>query len=287
MGAAIGRFANRIAGGRFAIGEAVHRVPANNGANALHGGPQGFDKALWEVVMVESGAEAASVTMRHVSPDGDMGFPGRLEALATYRLGLDRTLSIDFFGTTDRPTLVNLTNHNYWNLAGVGSGRDAMDHILTIHADRYLPVDADAIPTGELAPVEGTPFDFRMGRRIGLSVRDARHLQIGMARGYDHHMVMGDAASDETRLVASAQDPASGRAFDLWSNQPGLQLYSANYFDGTVVGKGGQLLRMGDAFALEPQRFPDAPNHPHFPSARLDPGQSYRNRILYRFRVEG
>ncbi|MES2337026.1 MAG: aldose epimerase family protein [Pseudomonadota bacterium] len=278
MGASVGRVANRIAGGRFAIDGAAYVVPPNDGAHALHGGAAGFDRTLWDVVSVGAG----SVTFRLVSPAGDMGFPGTLTVTATYSLDADDRLTIDYRATTDAATIVNLSHHAYWNLAGGGT---ALDHELTVLADRYTPTDATAIPTGVLAPVAGTPFDFRTPTPIGARIRDARDPQIGFGRGYDHNWIVGDAVTQEPRPVARLVDRASGRGFELRSNQPGLQVYSGNYLDGSRIGKGGQLLRQGDAVALEPQGFPDAANQPAFPSIRLDPGAAYRNVIVYAFGV--
>lgn len=275
-GSTIGRVANRIAGGGFALDGQRYQVPVNLGPNALHGGTAGFDKAVWDVLGVGDGA----VTFGHRSPAGTMGFPGNLDVTATYRLVDDR-LTIDYIAHTDAPTIVNLTNHVYWNLAGRG---DAMGHRLTMPAQHYLATDEHAIPTGELTPVEGTVFDFRLPRIVGDRVRDSRDAQLVMACGYDHNWVFGDAVSPDLRHLATLADPQSGRAFDLWSNQPGMQFYSSNFFNGTQRGKGGALMRQGDAIALEPQLFPDGPNQPGFPSMRLDPGEIYRNRIEYRFR---
>jgi aldose 1-epimerase len=225
----------------------------------------GFDTALWEIVALSSGS-AASVTLRHVSPDGDMGFPGAVTVLATYCLNPDNHLTIDYRATTDRSTVVSVTNHAYWNLAGLRSGRSAMDHQVMIAADRYLPVDCGLIPTGELRSVDDSPFDFRRPYAMGARLGKATEPQLRLARGYDHTWVIGDRVYPEPRLAAVVSDPGSGRGIELWSNQPGLQLYSGH----------------SGAIALEPQMFPDAPNRPNFRSARLEPGQIYRNLILYK-----
>lgn len=285
FGATVGRVANRIAGGHFTFDGKAHATPVNDGPNSLHGGTRGFDKVLWEVVAITSGPQA-SVTLRHVSPDGDMGYPGTLTTTATYALDEQNQLTIEYRATTDAPTLVNISNHAYWNLAGAGAAHGAMEHVLTIAADRYTPTDATAIPTGRLAPVAGTAFDFRTPRTVGDRVRDAWDQQIAFGRGYDHNWVIGTAVTVRPHLMATVTDPLSGRGFELWSNQPGLQFYSANFFDGTVAGKGGRLYRMGDAIVLEPQLFPDAPNQPDFPSARLEPGQVYRNIIVYKLTTD-
>ncbi len=281
FGATVGRVANRIAGGTFTLDGKTYHTPVNNGPNSLHGGTKGFDKVLWDVVEVKSGP-TASVTLKYVSPDGDMGYPGTLTTYATYSLDEQNQLRIEYRATTDATTVVNISNHAYWNLAGVGSPGGAMGHVVTIPADRYTPTDATSIPTGEIAPVEGTVFDFRTPHTVGERVRDARDPQILYGRGYDHNWVIGEKVTPTIHLMAKVSDPESGRSFELWSNQPGLQFYSGNFFDATIKGKNGQLYRMGDAIVMEPQLFPDAPNQPNFPSARLEPGQTYRNVIVYK-----
>lgn len=286
FGSSIGRVANRIAGGRFALDGAEYRVPCNNGPNALHGGPGGFDKALWEIAEIGE-APAPFVRLAHTSPDGDEGFPGTLRVTAEYALHDDGTLAITYRATTDRPTLLNLTNHAYWNLAGEGAATSAMDHVLTIPADHFLPTDDTAIPTGEFSPVTGTPFDFRKPAVIGARVRDARHEQIRIGQGYDHNWVVARQRSAEPRRVARLAHPASGRVLEVHSTEPGVQFYSGNFLDGTAIGKTGQAYRMGDGVALEPQMFPDTPNRPEFGSIRLAPGEDYCHRICFRFSCEG
>ena len=285
FGATVGRVANRIAKGRFSLDGRQYTTPVNNGPNSLHGGTKGFDKVLWQVVDVKSGP-TASVTLRYVSPDGDMGYPGTLTTDCTYALDEANNLTIEYRATTDRPTYANISNHAYWNLAGVGSPRGAMGHVVTIPAERYTPTDATSIPLGRHASVAGTVFDFRTPRAIGDRVRDARDPQIAYGRGYDHNWVIGDRVTPDQHLMARVVDPGSGRGFELWSNQPGLQFYSGNFFDGTITGKKGQIYRMGDAIVMEPQLFPDAPNQRAFPSVRLNPGQTYRNTMTYRLFVE-
>lgn len=284
FGATVGRVANRIAKGRFTLDGKSYSTPINNGPNSLHGGTKGFDKVLWEVVDTKSGP-TASVTLRYISPDGDMGYPGKLTTLATYSLDEQNRLTIEYRATTDKATYVNISNHAYWNLAGVGSPRGAMGHLVMIPADRYTPTDATSIPLGQHASVAGTVFDFRRPTAIGDRVRDARDPQILYGRGYDHNWVIGDRVTTDEHLMARVVEPVSGRGFELWSNQPGLQFYSGNFFDGTIKGKGGHLYRMGDAIVMEPQLFPDSPNQPSFPSVRLDPGQTYRNVMTYRLFV--
>lgn len=280
FGVSVGRYANRIARGRFTLDGKAYALATNNGANALHGGVKGFDKAVWKVVSVTSGP-TASVTLGYVSPDGEEGYPGTLSVTATYSLDDANALSVDYRATTDKPTIVNLTNHSLFNLAGEGSESGIMDHVLKIDADAITPVDETLIPTGSLLPVDGTPFDFRQAIRIGERIRDMRDQQIAYGRGYDHNYVL-NGASGALRLAARLEDPASGRVLELMTDQPGLQVYSGNFLDGTVSGKSGRAYRQGDGLALEPQLFPDTPNQPQFGSARLAPGQTYRNHMIFR-----
>lgn len=223
FGSIVGRFANRIARGRFTLDGKTYRTPVNNGPNSLHGGTVGFDKVLWEVVSVHSGP-TASVTLRYVSRDGDQGYPGTMTVDATYSLDERNNLTLEYSATTDRATIVNLSNHAYWNLSGEGSANGAMGHIVTIPAQHYLPTDSGAIPTGELRPVARTVFDFRRPRAVGERVRDGRDQQIAWGRGYDHNWVIGREVTASPHLMARVSDPASGRGFELWSNQPGLQI---------------------------------------------------------------
>jgi aldose 1-epimerase len=282
FGASIGRFANRIAGGRFTLDGTTYQAPLNNGPNSLHGGSKGFDKVNWKVLEAKQG----TVSLRHVSPHMDQGYPGALTVTATYTLEPDNTLRVDYRATTDRPTIVNLTNHAYWNLAGEGSAEGAMGHVLTIPADEFTPVDKTLIPTGEFRKVEGTVFDFRRPTPIGIRVR-TNDQQILFGQGYDHNWVIGRSVSREPRLLARVEEPTSGRVLEILSNQPGIQFYSGNFLDATVVGKAGKLYRQGDAIALEPQKFPDTPNRPEFGSVRLNPGETYHHVILFRFSVAG
>jgi aldose 1-epimerase len=284
FGATVGRYANRIAKGHFTLDGHTYSAPVNDGANSLHGGTRGFDKALWTIGEVKHDADKASVTLTYVSPDGDMGYPGKLTATVTYTLDSGNRLSIDYGATTDKTTIVNLSNHAYWNLSGEGSG-SVMDQRLTIAGDAYLPVDAGSIPTGEVRKVDGTPFDFRQGKPIGRDIR-TNDVQLLNGRGYDHNWVISRQAAAAPRMVARVEDPASGRVMTLKSAQPGLQFYSGNFLDGTTVGTGGHVYRQGDAFVLEPQLYPDTPNQPSFGSARLEPGHAYRNLIVYEFTTE-
>ncbi|MCJ2056863.1 galactose mutarotase [Methylobacterium sp. J-048] len=282
FGASVGRYANRIRGGRFTLDGRTYTLATNDGPNTLHGGNAGFDKRLWTITEVKGGA-TPSVTLRYVSPDGEEGFPGTLTVTATYTLDATDTLTISYQATTDKPTIVNLTNHSFFNLAGEGSGRSVLDQILTIPAERYTPVDATQIPTGAHVPVAGTPFDFRTPTVIGSRIRDGRDIQIVRGRGYDHNWVVTDAPTVEPHLVAKVEDPHSGRVLEVASNQPGVQFYTGNFIDATVVGKSGLVYRQSDALAIEPELFPDTPNQPAFGSARLDPGATYRTVITYRF----
>jgi len=286
FGSSIGRVANRIAGGRFVLDGTEYRVPCNNGPNALHGGPDGFDKALWTIVETED-TPTPFVRLAHTSPDGDQGFPGTLQASTEYALSDDGRLAITYRATTDRPTLVNLTNHAYWNLAGDSAPGDAMDHVLTIPAAHFLPTDESAIPTGQFMPVDATPFDFRQPRPIDASVNDTSHAQIRIGHGYDHNWVIARSRSEAPRLLARLAHPASGRVLEVHSTEPGVQFYSGNFLDSSAVGKGGKTYRRGDGIALEPQMFPDTPNHPEFGAIRLEPEEEYCHRIVFAFCTQG
>lgn len=282
FGATVGRYANRIAGAAFDLDGKRFDLPANDGPHALHGGPGGFDRALWTVEEVGAGSEPF-VTLGHVSPDGDQGFPGRLSVRLTYRIVAGLSLTLDFEAHCDAPTVVNLTHHGFFNLAGVARGGGILDHELTVFADAILPVDAGLIPLQEQAlPVAGTPFDFRSGAEIGARIRDD-HPQLRLGHGYDHCYRLPGGRTAAPRLAARMVHRGSGRGLELFTDQPGLQLYTGNWLDGTVAGKQGRLHRQSDAFCLEPQAFPDAPNRPDFPSTRLDPGQVYRHRSTFHF----
>lgn len=281
FGTVVGRFANRIAKGTFTLDGKSYTIPTNDGPNTLHGGTRGFDKVVWDVVE----ARPDRATLRYVSPDGDQGYPGKLTVTASYALEGDGKLAIEYRATTDAPTIVNLSNHAYWNLSGEGSGT-AMDHELTIDADAYTPVDETLIPTGEVTSVAGTVFDFRTPKPIGRDLRTGSEPQLLRGRGYDHNWVVSRAIAKAPREVARVHDPRSGRVLTLTSAQPGLQFYSGNFLDGTTVGKSGRVYRQGDAFVLEPQLFPDTPNQPAFGSARLVPGKQYVNRMVYRFTTD-
>ncbi|HTV84857.1 MAG TPA: aldose epimerase family protein [Dyella sp.] len=286
FGATVGRYANRIARGRFTLDGKHYQLTLNDGPDSLHGGTKGLDMQVWKVTAVKTIGSAASVTLQYTSADGDQGYPGKVNLTATYKLSEDNQLTITYSATTDAPTIVNLSNHTYWNLGGEGSGT-VMDERLTIPGAAITPVDANLIPNGDIVPVAGTPYDFRVAKPIGKDIRDGRSQQLLFGHGYDMNWVISRKPVAEARVVARVEDPQSGRVLTLWSAQPGLQFYSGNFLDGTTVGKANHIYRQGDAFVLEPQLFPDTPNHPDFGSARLLPGQTYRNIIVYRFGVDG
>jgi aldose 1-epimerase len=281
FGAAIGRYANRIARGRFTLDGREHRLETNDGPNHLHGGSHGFDKQLWRIDSLASGREAHAVLSR-ISPDGEAGYPGELHAAVTYLLNDRNELTIEYRARTTQATIVNLTHHGYFNLAGEGAGRDVMSHRLTLFADAYTPVDDTLIPTGERRAVAGTAFDFRTARAIGERIREGSDAQLRIARGYDHNFIV-NGAPGTLRPAARLEDPVSGRRLELFVTAAGLQFYSGNFLDGSSTGKSGGLYRQGDGLCLEPQAFPDSPNRPDFPSVRLDPGAEYVNRMLFRF----
>jgi aldose 1-epimerase len=313
FGATVGRYGNRIAGAAFDLDGQTYRLAANNGPNSLHGGLRGFDKRVWRATPVTPGAAAgtgnggaggdgAGVRLSYVSPDGEEGFPGTLRATVTYTLTDRDELRIDYHATTDRPTVVNLTNHSYFNLAGEGSG-DVHGHRLQIAADAYLPTDATQIPTGRTAQVEGTPFDFTRPRLVGERIRSA-HPQMVTARGYDHTFVLDKAdrpaagrptvnppisdrpttdrpTAEGAAFAAELTDPGSGRVMRVHTTEPGIQLYTANHLGGDLVGAGGRTYRQGAGLCLETQHFPDSPNRPDFPSTVLRPGEEYASTTVY------
>jgi len=284
-GQTIGRYANRIRAGRFTLDEKRYQLPLNDKTNTLHGGTQGFDKRVWRIVKLVESGPVASVTMALTSADGDQGYPGRLDVTVTYSLDDKGSLGIDFAATSDRPTVVNLTNHALFDMAGEGSPAGIYPQKLTIPARRYTPVDASLIPTGELKPVAGTVFDFTRGRMLSEGLRDGRDPQIVIAHGWDHNWVLDKGTTAEPGLAARLEDPGSGRVLEVLTTEPGVQFYSGNFLDGTLVGKRGHVYRMGDGLALEPQKFPDTPNQPAFGSARVEPGKPYRHRMIYRVSV--
>lgn len=269
LGATIGRYANRITRGRFSLDGREYQLPVNRAPNCLHGGTTGFDRRIWDAEPVES-ADSVGVRLGLVSPDGDNGFPGTLTVTVTMTLSTTG-LRLDYEATTDAPTVLNLTNHSYFNLAGAGT---VEGHVLEIAAARFTLAGPDEVPTGELAPVEGTPFDFRSPTAIGARIRQG-HPQVVQAQGYDHNYVLDRTAGDPLSFAARVLDPASGRELEVWTDQPGVQLYTSNFLDGTLVGKGEQVYRQTDALCLETQHFPDSVNQPEFPSTVLRPGERF------------
>ena len=275
FGALIGRYGNRIGHGTFKLEGKTYTLPKNDGDNTLHGGPQGFDKKVWK-----ANVNGSALELTYISKDGEMGFPGTLTAKVVYTLTNANELKIDYTATTDKPTVVNLTNHSYFNLAGAASGTN-LEHQVMINADRFTPVDAGLIPTGELKPVKGTPFDFTKATAIGARInQDDQQLKYG--KGYDHNWVL-DKRAGVLGPVATVYDPESGRVLEISSTEPGVQFYSGNFLDGKSVGKGGWAYERHDGLALEPQHFPDSPNHSNFPSVILEPGRTYHNTIIYKF----
>jgi len=274
MGAIIGRYANRIAGGSFKLNGKTYNVPKNDGDNALHGGTHGFDKEVWAAKEIKDGVE-----LTYTSPDGQQGFPGALTTTVRYALK-GNELRIEYSATTDADTVMNLTNHSYFNLKGQGNG-DILGHELKIYAHRYTPVNANLIPTGELAPVAGTPFDFLQQTAIGARI-DSDNQQLKLARGYDQNWVL-DGEGKKVALAAEAYEPTTGRVLDVLTDQPGMQFYTGNFLDGSVTGTDGKVYQRRFAFCLETQHYPDSPNHPAFPTTELKPGQTFHSTTIYRF----
>jgi aldose 1-epimerase len=285
FGAIVGRYANRVADAKFTLNGAGYALAANDGANSLHGGNKGFDKRVWSAENVERNG-IVGVQLSYLSPDGEEGYPGNLAVSVTYTLTDNNEIRIDYNAASDAPTVINLTNHSYFNLAGEGTG-SVHDHILTINADRYTPVDENLIPMGELASVEGTPFDFRIPKAIEAGQRSS-HKQIVIARGYDHNFVLNRDSTDDSSLMLAARmyEPHSGRTLEVLTTEPGIQFYAGNFLDGTLVGASGHLYRQSDGFALETQHFPDSPNQPDFPSTILRPGETYQTTTIYKFAVD-
>lgn len=286
FGATIGRFGNRLAGGAFELDGKRYQVPQNDKDNSLHGGPQGFDKRVWKAEP-SNDKDSVGVTLTYLSADGEMGFPGNLKTDVTYSLNDKNELRIDYKATTDKPTVLNLTNHSYFNLAGAGNG-DILKQVATLHAAHYTPVTGKLIPTGELAPVAGTPMDFTKPTAIGTHIK-ADHPQLKFAEpkqgGFDFNWVL-NAKGDVSKLAADVQDPQSGRRLQLYTTEPGVQFYTSNFLDGTVKGKQGKVYPHWGAFTLETQHFPDSPNQPDFPTTRLDPGQTYTQTMVLKFSAE-
>jgi aldose 1-epimerase len=275
FGAIVGRYANRIAKGKFTLEGKEYTLAINNGANSLHGGLRGFDKVVWKAVQ-----ESNLLSLTYVSGDGEEGYPGTLSVKVIYKLSKDNILRIDYVATTDNPTVLNLSHHSYFNLAGAGEG-DVLGHLLTINADAFTPVDAGLIPTGELRKVKGTPFDFSTPTAIGARINQDDD-QLKKRGGYDHNFVLNKSKKYLTE-AARVEDPASGRVMEVWTTEPGLQFYTGNFLGGNMKGKGGKTYAKRGGFCLETQHFPDSPNHPEFPSTELKPGNGFHSVTEFRF----
>ncbi|MBI1282148.1 MAG: galactose-1-epimerase [Anaerolineaceae bacterium] len=283
FGALIGRYGNRIANAKFALDGKDYTLAANNGSNSLHGGNKGFDKVVWEAKEV-SGDANVGLELSYLSSDGEEGYPGNLTVKVVYTLTADNAIKIDYTAATDKATVVNLTHHSYFNLGGNGSG-PIYNEVLQVNADKYTPVDATLIPTGELADVTGTPFDFRNPKTIGSGIRSGDE-QVVLGRGYDHNFVLNRADKTALEKAAYLYDPATGRGMEVWTTEPGLQFYTGNFLDGTLVGSSGGMYRQGEGLCLETQHFPDSPNHSAFPSTELKPGDTYQSTTIYKFVVD-
>jgi len=279
FGAIAGRYANRIAGGKFNLEGMIYRLAKNNPPNHLHGGILGFDKLIWNAEVPDSKKPSVRFTLR--SPDGQEGYPGTLDVDVTYTLTDRNELCIDYKATTDKTTIINLTNHTYFNLAGAGNGL-VLDHRLKLNAASYTPVNKALIPTGEIKTVIGTPLDFRKSTPIGLRIKEVG----GEPVGYDHNFVLGQSFVKRSRIAAEVYEPTSGRRMKVYTDQPGIQFYSGNFLDGTLTGKGGKVYKQYAGFCLETQHFPDSPNQPKFPSTELKPGQTYRTTTIYQFSAQ-
>lgn len=279
FGALIGRFGNRLKDGKFTIDGVGYQLATNNGPNHLHGGVQGFDKVLWTAEPFTA-EQSVGITLKYLSVDGDQGYPGNLNVTVVYELTNDNEILVKYHAVTDKPTPINLTQHAYFNLAGEG---DVLGHELQINADRFTAVDENAIPTGELPLVAGTPFDFRRPRLIGERINED-HEQIKNGGGYDHNFVLNKTSANELSLAARVYEPNSGRVLEVFTQEPGVQFYSGNFLDGSLTGKGWNF-KHRNGFCLEPQHFPDSPNQPHFPSTILRPGEKYISQMSYKFSV--
>ncbi|HTV41213.1 MAG TPA: aldose epimerase family protein [Candidatus Sulfotelmatobacter sp.] len=281
FGAIIGRYGNRIGKAKFALNGKSYSLAANNGShNHLHGGIKGFDKVVWTGWPAET-ANGPALQLDYLSKDGEEGYPGNLSVTATYTVTEENALKLDFKATTDQDTICNLTHHSYFNFRG---GGDVLDYLVQIDSEQFTPIKSDMIPTGDLQPTAGTPLDFRRPTRIGARI-NSDYEQIQFARGYDHNWVFHNNDGHLAR-VARVVDEVTGRCMEVFTTQPGMQFYTGNYLDGTITGKGGRQYHQRHAFCMEPQRFPDSPNHPRFPTVELKPGQVYKNTIVYKFSAE-
>jgi aldose 1-epimerase len=280
FGCLVGRYGNRIANGRFSLDGKTYQLATNNGPNTLHGGLKGFDKVLWKAIPTVT-TNGPALELTYESVDGEEGYPGTLTVRATYTLTRQNELRLDYSAKTDKPTVVNLTQHSYFNLAGKG---EILDHELMIPADKFTPVNERLIPTGELRSLDGSPFDFRKPTAIGARIHQ-KDKQLEYGKGYDHNYVVNKAAGELT-LAARVHEPTSGRVLEIWSTEPGVQFYSGNFLDGTIYGKGMQNYKLHNGFCLEPQHYPDSPNQPSFPSTVLRPGEEYKNTIIHRLSTQ-
>ena len=280
FGAIVGRYGNRIAKGKFSIDGQEYKLAVNNGENSLHGGVIGFDKVVWDANPT-AGAGWVGVELKYLAKDGEEGYPGNLAITVTYRLTDDNEIVVDYFATTDKATPVNLTQHTYFNLKGEGQGT-ILDHELTLHADRYTPVDATSIPTGELSPVEGTPFDFRTAKPIGRDI-GMEHEQLKFGGGYDHNWVLNGVSAGSLNMAAEVYEPTTGRVLTIQTQEPGIQFYCGNFLDGRLKGKSGRTYEQRGGFCLETQHYPDSPNQPAFPNTILQPDRKYETKTIFKF----
>ena len=280
LGAVVGPYANRIASGTYAIGEEVYNFPQNNNGQTLHGGLKGLDMVVWDVESVND----SSIVLSYLHADGQEGMPGNLKIVMTYALSSDNEFKVDYVAETDKATHVNISHHSFFNLKGEGNGT-INDHILYINASNTTPVNAVLIPSGEIADVAGTPFDFRQAKAIGQDL-EVENEQLKNGGGYDHNWILDRQTTDQMELAASVYEPASGRFMEVFTDQPALQFYGGNFFDGTTEGKYGKALRYRESIALETQKYPDTPNHDNFPSTLLNPGETYTHSCIYRFSVK-
>ncbi len=281
FGALIGRYGNRIANGKFTLDGVPYTLAVNNAPNHLHGGIKGFDKVVWKAMSLLT-PDGPALELTYDSKDGEEGYPGNLSVTAIYTVTEDNALKLEFTATTDKDTLCNLTHHSYFNLRGSGN---ILDHVVYINADKFTPTDSTLIPTGELRPVDGTPFDFRTPTAIGARINDTNYDQIKFANGYDDNWVLNHPPG-KLGLAARLSEPTTGRVMEVWTTAPGVQFYTGNFLDGTFTGKGGWVYQFRDGCCFEPQDFPDSPNHPNFPSTELKPGETYHNTIIYKFSTQ-